>query len=134
MERLLFISGIVAPVFIVMAVGYAIRHFRIVSREAFAGFSKVVFYTALPCLLFQEVSSLDLRQVDGWFIIILINVLTAAFFLMLLFLVRLLGWPGNQQGVFVQGGFRSNMAFVGLALCLNAFGQKGLAFAAVIFP
>lgn len=132
MSRLLLIVSLVLPVFLVIAAGYAVKRTGLIRREVFAGFSKLVFFLALPCLLFKEVSGLDLHAVQSWRIIIHANLITLVFFLLLWAAARLLRWPPPQQGVFIQGGYRSNMAFVGLALCLNAFGREGLAFAAVV--
>jgi hypothetical protein len=51
--------------------------------------------------------------------------------------VLLLWWvaplfvAADRRGVFVQSGFRGNMAVVGLALCLNAYGEAILPMASV---
>ncbi len=40
------------------------------------------------------------------------------------------GFPRREVGIFVQGAFRSNLAVIGVALCVAAYGDKGLVLAA----
>lgn len=41
------------------------------------------------------------------------------------------GFPRRQLGIFVQASFRSNLAIVGVALCIAAYGDEGLTLAAL---
>ncbi len=34
--------------------------------------------------------------------------------------------PVEERGIVIQGGFRSNMGIIGLAYCVNAYGNQGL--------
>jgi predicted permease len=39
-------------------------------------------------------------------------------------------FPAREVGIFVQGAFRSNLAVIGIALCVAAYGDRGLVLAA----
>lgn len=47
-------------------------------------------------------------------------------FVMLELLAQLTIQPAQDRGVVVQGAFRSNMGIIGLAYCVNAYGDKAL--------
>ena len=42
------------------------------------------------------------------------------------------GYPAAARGVFSQGAFRGNIAYVGLAIVFNALGQEGLTRAGIL--
>ncbi|MCB1913950.1 MAG: hypothetical protein KDG53_18975, partial [Rhodocyclaceae bacterium] len=44
---------------------------------------------------------------------------------------HLRGHPRALQGIFVQASFRSNLAIIGIALAVSAYGEQGLVLAAM---
>lgn len=57
------ILNITAPLFLLILVGYLIVKSGIMPREALPGMSRYVLYLALPLLVFQKISQLDIRQI-----------------------------------------------------------------------
>jgi hypothetical protein len=83
--------------------------------------NRLVFYLALPSLIFMSIATADEPADDT---VVLIGVLAAT-----TFLVALLGWglaawvlrlPGPVVGTFVQSAFRGNLLFVGLPILTYA--------------
>jgi len=56
---------------------------------------------------------------------------TLIIFPMLVLLSLVLVRAKRERGIFVQGSFRGNMGIIGLAFCLNAYGDTGIAIASV---
>ncbi len=116
------IGGIIAPIFLTVAAGYGLVRFKIVRPEVSDGLAKVAFYLGLPVLLFLSLCETDLRTAASWRQPITVNVLLLIFVVLTLWIARLLRLGPDRKGVFSQASFRSNMAYMGLPLCMNAFG------------
>ncbi|MBL8995206.1 MAG: AEC family transporter, partial [Spirochaetia bacterium] len=132
MELLGFVLKSVYPFFILIGLGFALRRFGFVN-EAWAEISnRLVFYVALPALLFVEISRSNLRSLyDGR----LVALVLAVFFLFaaaVWIFTRLSIANPASRGVFVQGAFRSNVAIIGLPLVDALLGREALALSAMI--
>lgn len=93
--------------------------------------TRLVFNYGLPLLLFINLVNNDIHY--GEQAILLSAGATSTFILFFgaeLYARRFIDEP-RDQGVFVQGVFRSNMAILGLAFVQNAYGKAGLAGGAV---
>ena len=132
-DNIVFTANIVAPVFLIIAVGYFARKRKIINEVFVDVTSKFVFQISLPVFIFLEISDLDLSQV---FDIDQIVFITSATFITYLFI-----WIGTipyiknpeDKSAFIQGAFRGNYAIVGLALISNLFGDDALGKATLIF-
>ncbi len=96
--------------------------------DAFLGrASWLVFNVALPAMLFEKmVTSPDGAGSSArmLFVGVIGTVLVCA---LMIAIVRVLVSDQGERGVVVQGAYRANMGVVGLAYCLNAFGEAGVA-------
>ncbi|EED32961.1 auxin Efflux Carrier [gamma proteobacterium NOR5-3] len=124
----LSVSG---PTFCWVLAGVAARRVGWLSEVLVDSISRFAFRYALPFLLFASAAQLNLSQsgnIDHLFGGILATLLTV-------FLSWYYGvWRGfarKELGIFVQGAYRSNLAIVGIALCVAAFGDSGLRLAAL---
>jgi malate permease and related proteins len=126
------ILTIVLPVFVVVILGYGVKRFSLVDDAFLQQLNKLVYYIALPLLLFYKIAAADFRAsfnihlVGG-----LAVVMVAGFALSYLFAV-LRKYPDDVRGTFSQCAFRGNLAYVGLALVFNAYGEEGLAVAGIL--
>jgi hypothetical protein len=93
--------------------------------------TRLVFNVTLPSLLFISISKADLSETTNFFLIGYALAGTLAVYLLLELLADRLVTPREDRGVVVQGAFRSNMGIVGLAYCINAYGEPGLAAASI---
>jgi predicted permease len=131
-ENIVFTANIVAPVFLIIAVGYFAKRKKIINEVFVDVTSKLVFQISLPVFIFLEISTLDLSQV---FDVDQITFITSA-----TFITYLLIWVGTipyiknaeDKSAFIQGAFRGNYAIVGLALISNLFGDDALGKATLI--
>ncbi|BDQ03175.1 AEC family transporter [Ignavibacterium sp.] len=131
-NNILFTANIVAPVFLIIALGYFSKKMKIINENFVDVTSKFVFSVSLPALVFMQIAEMDLSKAINFPQIIFIYIGTIASFI----LIWLISIPfikdGRDRSVFIQGAFRSNFAIVGFAIISNLFGTSALGKAAII--
>lgn len=130
-EAIIFAITIVFPNLFLMALGVFMQKKGTVGPTFIDQASSFVFTYCLPCLLFFSVVDSDVdyaKQVTLIAAGVLVTLLL--FFGAELYAKYFVREPADQ-GVFVQGVFRSNMAIIGLATVDNAYGATGLSIGAV---
>ena len=117
---MLSILAIIFPVFALLALGAAMRHFGFLGEVFAEGLNKLVFYGSLPCLLVGSISASDPIAGSG----------TASLALALSTVgIAVVAWVAAvPMGVarfsrpsFCQSVFRSNNAYVGIPVMALAF-------------
>ncbi len=132
MENLLFIISLVAPVFIIVALGFILRRFGLINDNFVNLSSKIVFTVSLPALIFVEVYSIDFKAIFDLELIVFIYAGTLlSFFLSWAAAVPFIP-QGRNRGVFIQGSFRGNFAIIGLAIIVNVLGTLSLGKASLL--
>lgn len=131
LSLLLFSLQVTGPIALVVVLGIAFRRWDWINDAFVQGGSKLVFNVALPSLLFLNIVGARPTSMPGGGIILLAVVFTLAWFVVLSLVTRALVPHHDERGVFVQGSFRGNMGIIGLAFCLNAFGQEAALLASV---
>jgi len=113
-----------APIFCIITLGILFRRIGWVTDEFARVGSSLVFKVTLPCLLFVKIVQTDFHHAlpTGLVFYALCSTIAVFLFLDRLFAPRL--QEVLDRGVFVQGAFRGNMAVIGLAYCLSAFGES----------
>ncbi|MBM9603250.1 AEC family transporter [Desulfopila inferna] len=123
---------IVLPVFIVVVLGYGVKRSSLVDDGFLFQLNRLVYYLALPLLLFFKIASADFStSFNGRLVLGLALVVFVGFFLSYLFAVYR-NYPAETRGTFCQCSFRGNFAYVGLAIVFNAYGEEGLATAGIV--
>ena len=125
MENLVFTFGIVAPVFLIVAVGYILKVIGLMNENFISISSKIVFSVSLPALIFLELYNLDFSKVFEIGQIGYIYLGTFIAFGVSWFASLPIIHDGKDRGVFIQGSFRSNYAIVGLAILSGLVGKLG---------
>jgi len=130
-DAILFAVGVTLPSVLLLGFGVVMRRTGQVDAAFAAKASRLVFNYGLPCLLFHELMSSEIRY--GQEAVMLAAGVSTT---LLLYLgAELYAWrfvpEVRDKGVFVQGVFRSNMAIMGLAFVQNAYGNAGLPSGAV---
>jgi malonate transporter and related proteins len=131
-DNIVFTANIVAPVFLIIAVGYFAKRLKIINEVFVDVTSRLVFRISLPVFIFLEISELDLSQVFNVDQIIFITGATLITYILI--------WAGTipyiknaeDKSAFIQGAFRGNYAIVGLALISNLFGDDALGKATLV--
>ena len=93
--------------------------------------SLLVFRVGLPLVLFSGAIKVNYLLL-GQAVYLLAGIVTTVLVLgAALLYARLRGWHGENGAIFVQGAYRGNMGVMGVALCAAAYGEAGLALAAL---
>lgn len=128
---IIFAITIVLPNLFLMGLGFFMKRRGEASQAFIDQASYFVFNYCLPCLLFFSVVDSEVDYAKQLILIAAGIIITfILFFGSELYAKRFISNPADQ-GVFVQGIFRSNMAIIGLATVANAYGEEGLSIGAV---
>ncbi|MER2490452.1 AEC family transporter [Catenovulum sediminis] len=118
------------PVLIILLAGMFFKRIKLVDAHFVSIGNKLVFNIALPCLLFLSTASgpigenFNLSLIGFGAIATIVSVVCV-------WLLAYITIEKSKVGVFTQCAFRGNMGIIGLALCVNAFGEQIIAKAAV---
>ena len=117
---------ITAPILVVLGLGVVFRQKDWVDGHFVEVSNRLLYNVCMPSLLFLATATNPLSRNE--------DLPLAAFGVAATFIVVLLLWliapliTGREmRGAFVQSSFRSNMGMIGIALCLNAYGEEVLA-------
>ncbi|MGJ8680297.1 AEC family transporter [Paraglaciecola sp.] len=129
-ESLAYALNVTLPISLIILLGVGLKRIGWITDEFAQTGSKLVFNLTLPCLLFVNVSTIQLAsQMPVLLLTVAISVATLTF-IALHFGAFVLSTQ-QSRGAFVQGAFRGNLAIVGLALSVSAFGEQALAVASM---
>lgn len=131
-ENIIFTGNVVAPVFLLIALGYFVKKIGVINENFVDVTSKFVFNVSLPALVFINIADIDLSTaIDLKQIIYIYAATLLSFFIIWIISIPLIKEAKNLS-VFVQGAFRSNFAIVGFAIISKLFGDFALGKAAII--
>jgi predicted permease len=132
MALFLDILNIVLPVFLVIALGWLLRRIGLIDIPFLHMTNRLVYYVCLPLLLFYKIGTADFgTNFNGRLVIGSIAAVTITFVISYVYTI-LRSYPAAKRGVFSQGSFRGNIAYIGLAIALNAYGETGLTRAGIL--
>lgn len=124
LQNLILSINVVAPLFLIVVVGYLLRRWNVAGEETMAGFNKVCFNVLLSCNLFSSIYNSDLSEIinGGLLTFCIGGVLLecAAGF----FLVCRMSQSGATRGALMQGMFRTNLVLVGLPIASSLYGGQ----------
>lgn len=123
---------VVLPVFLVIGVGFCLKRTALVNSNFLFDLNRLVYYIALPALLFYKIATADFfASFNARLLAGMVLSITAVFFLSYGF-ASLRGYKPAVQGAFCQGAFRGNLAYIGLAIIYNAYGEEGFTMAGIL--
>lgn len=120
-----------APVFLLIAVGFVCRQLGLLDERGVHGLNRVVANVALPALLLVKVGTAHLATSFSLATVAATHGATVGGALGALLLARVWGMPRQERGVFAQAAMRGNLAYVGFPVVLAMTGEVGLRQAAV---
>ncbi len=110
------ILNTLAPVFLLIALGAGLQKTAFVPPNFLKEANRVTYWLGLPALLFSQLAS-SFHQSDGAGHMLGVMLGATALLIGAGYLTAwLLRVPAAAAGTFVQGGFRGNLAFVGLPI------------------
>jgi predicted permease len=123
---------IVLPVFLLIALGYFLRRIRLVDDTFFSQVNQLVYYVCLPLLLIHKIATADFATSFNLGLVLGCSVSVGVVFVISYLIGWLRGFSAPVHGAFCQGAFRGNLAYIGLAIIFNAYGDAGLTRAGVL--
>ena len=130
LDILIFSLSVTGPIFVLLAFGMALRWRKFIDDAFINTSSRLVFNFCLPTLLFVSLAQPGSLQGE-WGLVLLGVIMTLLTFALLEWAAHYWVHPPADRGVVVQGAFRSNMGVIGLAYCVNAYGERGLTVASL---
>jgi len=129
-ESLSYALDVTLPISLIIGLGVLLKRISWITDEFAKAGSDLVFNLTLPCLLFVNIATTNLTDhFPALLIVFAGSAMTAVF---LIFHLLAFGIANKlARGAFVQGACRGNMAIIGLALSVNAFGDLALAIASM---
>lgn len=130
-ESLQFSFSIVAPICLLLFLGWFLRKTNTINDAFIEIGSKLVFKVTLPTLLFLSILKTDRNAEIDFHLITFGLIANFLFFIVSILMTKYSVKEKQDHGVVVQGAFRSNTAIIGLAYMANVYGDASLGLAAV---
>lgn len=126
-----FALEVTAPIYFWLFLGLLVYRLGRVPAPVLQQLSLFVFRAGLPVVLFFGALQVDYRQVFSAVYVLAGFLSTLAMIGLGLAWARIRGMDAEQGAIFTQGAYRANLNVMGIALCAQAFGEEGLALAAL---
>lgn len=132
MSLFLEIITIVLPVFLVIGLGYLLKRLELIDSAFLHQTNRLVYYICLPLLLFYKIGKADFQTSFNGALVVGSSLAIAAGFLLSYGYAAARHYPPAARGAFSQGSFRGNLAYMGLAIVFNAYGEEGFTRAGIL--
>ncbi|MDD3127140.1 MAG: AEC family transporter [Candidatus Izemoplasmatales bacterium] len=132
MDSLLFAVNAVAPLILLILVGYILRRIKIIDESFLKSLNKIVFNFFMPVLLFANLYDLESLDNINWGFILYAYVGTVAMFFIGILVAKLFIPEKQYKGTVIQSVFRANNMVLGLPLATALFGAEGAALASLL--
>src|SRR5512143_4338658 len=98
-----------APVFLVMTLGWILRSRQFLSATALQEMARLTYWVALPCLLFVEIAAANPMFGEAGRVFLVMATATGLGMTIGYGLARWLTIPRAAMGTFLQAAFRGNL-------------------------
>ncbi|HHU89807.1 MAG TPA: AEC family transporter [Clostridiaceae bacterium] len=132
MQYLILSFEVIFPIFFMVALGYLIREFKLVTESGFSMFSRVTFYIFIPALLFVNIYKSDLTSS---FNVRLTAYAIISFFIMciiLYFIIPRIIKDKWDQPVVMQGIYRGNFIIYGMCIVQTIYPDTDMGMVALL--
>ena len=127
MENFIYSINATIPVFLVMVIGYFLKRIHMLDDNFAAQANKFNFKVTLPCLLFSDIASTDMKSNFDLTFVLFCAIVTSICFWGVWGLAKLFMKDNTIRGAFVQAAFRGSAAVFGIAFIVNIYGDSGMA-------
>lgn len=126
------IFATIIPIFAVISIGWAARQRGFIPEEFLGPANQLVYYVAIPAMIFHAISRGSLST-DFNSRVAILTLLTVLFFFLLVWgLCLLVHMKRSQQATFMQSAYHGNLGYIGLAVAYYFLGDRGLASAGIL--
>ena len=123
---------IVLPIFLVIGLGTLLKQLKLFDEAFLQQTNRLVYVVFLPLLLFYKIGKADFSSFFNAPLVIGSTLVIVIGFVLSWYYTGKRQYPAEIRGSFCQGAFRGNLAYIGLAICLNAYGEEGLTKAGIL--
>lgn len=123
---------IVLPIFLVIGLGTLLKQLKLIDEPFLQHTNRLVYVVFLPILLFYKIGTADFSSFFSGSLVIGSSLVILSGFVLTYAYSGWRQYPAPLRGSFCQGAFRGNLAYIGLAICLNAYGEDGLTKAGIL--
>lgn len=123
---------IVLPIFLVIGLGTLLKQLSLFDEAFLRQTNRLVYVVFLPLLLFYKIGKADFSSFFNAPLVIGSTLVIIIGFALSYYYTGKRQYPAAIRGSFCQGSFRGNLAYIGLAICLNAYGEEGLTKAGIL--
>ena len=123
---------IVLPIFLVIGLGTLLKQCKLVDDTFLHLTNRLVYIIFLPLLLFYKIGTADFSHFFNGSLVFGSSLVIVLGFFITYFYTGWQHYAPSVRGSFCQGSFRGNLAYIGLAICLNAYGEDGLTKAGIL--
>lgn len=127
MTNFIFSFNVVAPLFVLMAMGYFMRQIRFVSDDFQSQLNRFVFKFLLPLMVFQEIRLSYKGDFSNVKLILTSIIGVAAVILISAIIIGLTVKKKGERGSMIQGIYRSNFLIYGLPVATGMYGGEAIA-------
>lgn len=132
LQTLLHTLEITLPVVLLVILGIWLKRKGSINDDFIKMSSRLVFNVSLPVLIFLAIVNADLGDQNYNRLIVFSLLAGLGSFFVGAFAARLLNISEFSKGAFIQASFRSNLAIIGLALCISAYPEQGAVIGAIV--
>jgi hypothetical protein len=126
------IVATIIPIFVIIILGWLARVYGFIQAEFIAPANRLVFYLAIPAMVFRSVSKASLNsQFDGKVVALALLSVCIVFGIAWI-LARRGALSRSQRGTFIQNSFHGNMGYIGLAVSFYYLGRPGFVKASIL--
>ena len=126
------ILSIVFPVFLVIMLGFSLKKTGLVQDSFMYDLNRLIYYIALPSLLFHKIATADFFASFNPRLLVVMGIATLSCCVFSYLYAVIRGYEPQIKGAFCQGSFRGNLAYVGLAIVYQAYGEVGFAIGGIL--
>jgi len=126
------IINTIIPIFAVILLGMIARKKGFIPDAFLEPANKLVFYLAIPAMVFKAIATASLKTQLNIQVIIITMVSVISGFLLAWLFAKLINLKQGTLSTFVQNAFHGNLGYVGLAVSFYYLGEQGLVKASII--
>ncbi len=108
------------PVIVIIFLGAVLRSTKFMTADIFRANNSLVYWIALPCLLFYKTATASAQGMASMRIFLILIWGMSVCIILGYLCAWLLHLPASSRSVFVQGAYRGNLVYVGLPVVLFA--------------
>ena len=122
----------IIPIFIIILLGWLARVYGFMRPEFLQQANRLVFYLAIPAMVFRSISKTSLSdQFDGM-VVMLSMLAVCVVFCCAWILGSIMDVDRSQRGTYIQNSFHGNLGYIGLAVSFYYLGREGFGRASIL--